>query len=570
MRTKGYMYTVLFIMTLSSTYLIVNHYITRKTLDLSHQNLTTIPPIPDYVEILNLSHNNIQYVNTGYLPRGIKKLDLSNNELNNLPQLSDLALEEIDVSHNYIGGYADSVRTHLYNPLLKKLNISNNRISGVLRILDGNLESLTISNNIINSVFIYTPLKELYATQNQLEEFYVPSTYLEYQDVSDNKKLSNQWLIDKPAKRTTIITDLSLESITFNQKKLPQLHKYSTSSDSFKNEHLITYSHDSLPIAYKGKLYHNTVRLQLFKLKDSFTGDDYFAHYYIGQGDLIELHGKLDLDKKTILLSDTKSSINLEISLYSDLKQIESVYIDHTKVEDLVFSPIGNAVSSVLRYNNYYARKTIYPNIINTYDEEDTMCIDVNTHFNNFTRSYTYPTINTNNAIIDNKSNMLIEQLMLTNSPYIYSIEHTKVIIPLLFTPKSVSRITNEWAAEDISEVTVLQNSTSILTIAISKRQRLALTMESKEYYDKYSINLKTGEFLTYKDYFKELDKHNIIRIIYARLVEDKFLINLNVKDITLMDNIVVVGKQVNFRVVIKNNGVLLDKHIEISIDRLK
>lgn len=569
MKTKGYIYTVLFIAILSSIYLIVDHYTARKTLDLSHQNLTTIPPIPDYVETLNLSHNNIQSINTYYLPKGLKRIDLSNNELHNLPPLSDFGLEEINISDNHIGEYADSVRTHLFNPLLKKLNISNNRINGVLRIFDGSLEHLIAANNIINSVFIYTSLSELNISNNQIEEFYTPVTNLHYLDVSSNTKLSNHWLIDKPSDKTIVLTDVSLESITYNQKKLPQLNKYITSSNSTKNEYTIRYIHDSISIAFKGLLHNNTVRLQLFKLKDSFNTDDYYAHYYTEQGKLVALNGKLDLDKKTILLRSTKSSINLEISLSPDLTQVEAAYVDKNKIEHLLPTSTGNTNSSVLRYNNYYARKTIYPHIINNYDEEDTMCIDVNTHFNSFTRSYTYPTINTNNPKIDHKSNMLIEQLMLINSPYIYSIEHAKVIIPMLFTPQSEFRITNEWAAEDISEVEILQNSHSILTIAVNKRIRPALTMESRYEYNRYSINLKTGSLLKYMDYFETVDRQRITNLIYQQLSEDRTLINFKAKDITLMDNIVILGNRVNFNVVIINNGIPLNTSCALPINKL-
>ena len=77
-----------------------------KHLDLSRQNLTEVPILSMYdIESLNLSHNNIRSINMRNLPIALKKLNVSYNHLSDTIVWNELYAPDIRVlnfSHNYI------------------------------------------------------------------------------------------------------------------------------------------------------------------------------------------------------------------------------------------------------------------------------------------------------------------------------------------------------------------------------------------------------------------------------------------------------------------------------------
>ena len=108
-----------------------------KYLDLSGQNLTEVPILSMYdIESLNLSHNNIRSINMRNLPIALKKLNVSYNHL------------------------ADTiVWNELYAPDLRVLNLSHNRITAFIPLFR-NMDLLDLSyNDLVHYIEHNMPLK---------------------------------------------------------------------------------------------------------------------------------------------------------------------------------------------------------------------------------------------------------------------------------------------------------------------------------------------------------------------------------------------------------------------------
>lgn len=89
-------------------------------LDLSHQNLTSLPSIPENVEELDISYNNLSSIKK--LPSKLKELNCSYNHIKNLPKLPS-TLITLNCSHNRLEKLPSLPKALTY------LNISGNYLT---------------------------------------------------------------------------------------------------------------------------------------------------------------------------------------------------------------------------------------------------------------------------------------------------------------------------------------------------------------------------------------------------------------------------------------------------------
>lgn len=88
----------------------------------------------DVTEFIDFSNNNFSQLNDlAFLKRypNLKRIDLSNNQLNSLPPLTNKNLEFINVSHNYLSTI--ELGNH---PSLKKVDLSFNRLTYLDELID--------------------------------------------------------------------------------------------------------------------------------------------------------------------------------------------------------------------------------------------------------------------------------------------------------------------------------------------------------------------------------------------------------------------------------------------------
>jgi len=116
----------------------------ERHLDLSNKKLNEIPNLSEYDSIisLNLSNNLLIEINFDYLPKNLKRLNLSHNQIGDEFQLNFKefpSIEEIDLSFNNLKYIKVS------NPI-NKFIINNNKLIFV-NINHKELNYLDISNN---------------------------------------------------------------------------------------------------------------------------------------------------------------------------------------------------------------------------------------------------------------------------------------------------------------------------------------------------------------------------------------------------------------------------------------
>ena len=99
--------------------------------DLSGDSLTEFPDLSRYViRSLDLSHNLLDTLPSGYLPRGLERLDLSHNRLAGEVKLDSCpfpVLRELDLSHNRLVGFMSDIP-------FRKLILAHNRLDYHVRL----------------------------------------------------------------------------------------------------------------------------------------------------------------------------------------------------------------------------------------------------------------------------------------------------------------------------------------------------------------------------------------------------------------------------------------------------
>ncbi|MBS9766950.1 MAG: hypothetical protein KGV44_05360 [Flavobacteriaceae bacterium] len=143
--------------------------------DLSNDSISTFPNLSSYtIKSLNLSHNQLDTVNANYLPKGVVKLNLSYNELEDRFEFWLEKIEQLDID----------IRLELYKKhSLRELDISHNK----LKVID-----------------IYFALRKLIISHNDITDMDFNQGIIEYIDISNNPHLSNA-VPFQPSKIDTII-----------------------------------------------------------------------------------------------------------------------------------------------------------------------------------------------------------------------------------------------------------------------------------------------------------------------------------------------------------------------------
>jgi len=129
-------------------------------LDLSNKKIDSLPDLSKYIITkLDISNNNLDSISVEKLPKSIKILIATNNQIKSFKSLnyegsllkyknSDLNLEEIDLSYNKLKNISIAVSDSKLNGKackLKKVNVSNNDLNTIS--FGGDLNYLDISNN---------------------------------------------------------------------------------------------------------------------------------------------------------------------------------------------------------------------------------------------------------------------------------------------------------------------------------------------------------------------------------------------------------------------------------------
>jgi Leucine-rich repeat (LRR) protein len=131
-----------------------------KILDLSNKNLTILPDLTKFTNLVKLYFHNNQIKELNNLPNTLQELDCSSNsitELNNLPN----TLQGLNCSNNQI------IKLNNLPNTLQGLNCSNNQIIK-LNNLPNTLQVLYCSSNYISDLIIPNTLQQLSCSNNNL------------------------------------------------------------------------------------------------------------------------------------------------------------------------------------------------------------------------------------------------------------------------------------------------------------------------------------------------------------------------------------------------------------------
>lgn len=136
---------------------------TINLLDLSNQNLKEIPDLSNYkIRKLDISNNNLDSLLISNLPSFLCELDASNNNISNKLNFISVGNDEKKLKTN----------TSRY---LKKINLSHNRIEGITFYMhESEIDSIILSNNNLTELNLYLKSKKI-----------------NYLDISFNKNFSN-------------------------------------------------------------------------------------------------------------------------------------------------------------------------------------------------------------------------------------------------------------------------------------------------------------------------------------------------------------------------------------------
>lgn len=150
-------------------------------LNLSNNLIRQFPKCHDRLEHLNLSNNKLESV---YIPQHAKRVVLSNNLLDTIPDVHETSIRYLDVSDNCIQ------KIGKLPTCLKHLNVSTNMIGNEIcanfnKLTE--LRHLDVSNNVkITDLPIHSNLISLIGSNCMLKTLKQLPPTLKYLDVSDN------------------------------------------------------------------------------------------------------------------------------------------------------------------------------------------------------------------------------------------------------------------------------------------------------------------------------------------------------------------------------------------------
>ncbi|XP_060833183.1 slit homolog 1 protein-like [Bombus pascuorum] len=162
----------------------------------------------DYIEVLNLQHNNICELHANIITDNLQHLNISGNMLSSFPNVISENLKVLDISNNKLS-YVPEVISIKNFPLLLHFDVSQNPI-----------ENLTISSDLKLNSFIASKMSMLKAIdESTLANLRPPSNGCIHLTLSNNKMLS---FIHKDALRhmTLCSLDLSNNQLSYIAKEL--------------------------------------------------------------------------------------------------------------------------------------------------------------------------------------------------------------------------------------------------------------------------------------------------------------------------------------------------------------
>ena len=173
---------------------------TFKSLHLRKNNLQNVPNLTQHqqfgsVELLHLSHNNIEDINPNNLPRGIKVLNMYSNCVNELGDITEchtlevlglggnrlttlnpghipVNIQRLTLKFNQLSDLPDFSQCHQ----LRHLDLSGNQIRDLdPQKLPGNIDELRMSHNKVTEVKDFSQHKQLRVldlTENEIVKIY--------------------------------------------------------------------------------------------------------------------------------------------------------------------------------------------------------------------------------------------------------------------------------------------------------------------------------------------------------------------------------------------------------------
>lgn len=117
--------------------------------------------------------------------------DLSNDNIENFPNLSTFTIKSLDLSHNLL----DTINPLFLPKGLEKLNLSHNLYCGFILIRKNTipyLKELDISHNALNRIDIAPPLYRINVSYNDLNVIDLNHKNIQYLDISYNSDISER------------------------------------------------------------------------------------------------------------------------------------------------------------------------------------------------------------------------------------------------------------------------------------------------------------------------------------------------------------------------------------------
>ena len=117
--------------------------------------------------------------------------DLSNDNIDNFPNLSAFTIKSLDLSHNLL----DTINPLFLPKGLEKLNLSHNLYCGFILIRKNTipyLKELDISHNALNRIDIAPPLYRINVSYNDLNVIDLNHKNIQYLDISYNSDISER------------------------------------------------------------------------------------------------------------------------------------------------------------------------------------------------------------------------------------------------------------------------------------------------------------------------------------------------------------------------------------------
>lgn len=117
--------------------------------------------------------------------------DLSNDNIENFPNLSAFTIKSLDLSHNLL----DTINPLFLPKGLEKLNLSHNLYCGFILIRKNTipyLKELDMSHNALNRIDIAPPLYRINVSYNDLNVIDLNHKDIQYLDISYNSDISER------------------------------------------------------------------------------------------------------------------------------------------------------------------------------------------------------------------------------------------------------------------------------------------------------------------------------------------------------------------------------------------